>query len=84
LTLEQLAVEAVPSQRLAVLSSPLAEDVVVLSPTIASLSAIVPTWAEAAVSLELWEPVYGRLAEAQVKWEATHGVALPVSPAVSL
>jgi tRNA threonylcarbamoyladenosine biosynthesis protein TsaB len=24
-----------------------------------------------------WEPVYGRLAEAQVKWEATHGRALP-------
>lgn len=23
-----------------------------------------------------WEPVYGRLAEAQVKWEATHGRAL--------
>ena len=24
-----------------------------------------------------WEPVYGRLAEAQVKWEAAHGRALP-------
>jgi len=23
--------------------------------------------------LDLWEPTYGRLAEAQVKWEATHG-----------
>ena len=23
-----------------------------------------------------WEPVYGRLAEAQVKWEAIHGRSL--------
>lgn len=28
------------------------------------------------VSLPDWEPVYGRLAEAQVRWEATHGRAL--------
>lgn len=25
------------------------------------------------VDIEQWEPAYGRLAEAQVKWEATHG-----------
>jgi len=25
------------------------------------------------IDLATWEPVYGRLAEAQVKWEATHG-----------
>jgi tRNA threonylcarbamoyladenosine biosynthesis protein TsaB len=25
------------------------------------------------VDIETWEPVYGRLAEAQVKWEAAHG-----------
>ena len=30
-----------------------------------------------AVDLGTWEPVYGRLAEAQAKWEATHGRALP-------
>lgn len=29
------------------------------------------------VSLQQWEPQYGRLAEAQVKWEAAHGRALP-------
>ena len=28
------------------------------------------------VDLAAWEPVYGRLAEAQVKWEATHGRTL--------
>jgi tRNA threonylcarbamoyladenosine biosynthesis protein TsaB len=25
------------------------------------------------VDLARWEPMYGRLAEAQVKWEAAHG-----------
>jgi tRNA threonylcarbamoyladenosine biosynthesis protein TsaB len=30
-----------------------------------------------AVTLDTWEPEYGRLAEAQVKWEAAHGRALP-------
>jgi tRNA threonylcarbamoyladenosine biosynthesis protein TsaB len=29
------------------------------------------------VDLAAWEPLYGRMAEAQVKWEATHGRALP-------
>jgi tRNA threonylcarbamoyladenosine biosynthesis protein TsaB len=31
------------------------------------------------VDLDVWEPAYGRLAEAQVKWEAAHGRALPAS-----
>jgi len=30
------------------------------------------------VPLDTWEPAYGRLAEAQVKWEASHGRALHV------
>jgi tRNA threonylcarbamoyladenosine biosynthesis protein TsaB len=29
------------------------------------------------VDVSAWEPAYGRLAEAQVRWEATHGVPLP-------
>ena len=29
------------------------------------------------VGLSAWEPAYGRLAEAQVRWEAAHGVPLP-------
>ena len=32
-------------------------------------------WPEAA-PVAGWEPTYGRLAEAQVKWEAAHGRAL--------
>jgi len=31
------------------------------------------------VSLASWEPDYGRLAEAQVKWELAHGRPLPVA-----
>ena len=34
---------------------------------------------EGRVSLQRWEPAYGRLAEAQVKWEAAHGRELPAS-----
>ncbi|MGI8507903.1 MAG: tRNA (adenosine(37)-N6)-threonylcarbamoyltransferase complex dimerization subunit type 1 TsaB [Gemmatimonadaceae bacterium] len=34
--------------------------------------------ADGPVSLDGWEPAYGRLAEAQVKWEISHGRALPV------
>ena len=34
--------------------------------------------AEGPVDLAGWEPVYGRMAEAQVKWEATHGRSLEV------
>ncbi len=29
------------------------------------------------VDLDRWEPMYGRMAEAQVKWEAEHGRPLP-------
>ena len=29
-----------------------------------------------AADLAAWEPAYGRLAEAQVKWEAAHGRSL--------
>lgn len=31
------------------------------------------------VALDAWEPDYGRLAEAQVQWEATHARSLPTS-----
>lgn len=34
-------------------------------------------WRERPVDVAAWEPMYGRLAEAQVKWEATHGRPLP-------
>lgn len=31
------------------------------------------------VDVDRWEPAYGRLAEAQVKWESAHGRPLPAS-----
>jgi len=43
---------------------------------VAKLGGLLP-W-PAPVDLATWEPNYGRLAEAQVKWEAAHGRALTV------
>jgi tRNA threonylcarbamoyladenosine biosynthesis protein TsaB len=49
----------------------------VLSPA-ASAVTRVGDWASCGpVLLEAWEPAYGRLAEAQVVWERSHGHALP-------
>ncbi len=39
----------------------------------AVISRLVDVEARGAVDLDSWEPAYGRLAEAQVKWEAAHG-----------
>lgn len=49
----------------------------VLSPDAASIARVDGAWRSAPVDLALWEPQYGRKAEAQVKWEATHGTPLP-------
>lgn len=35
--------------------------------------------ADGPVDIDTWEPAYGRLAEAQVRWEETHGRPLPVT-----
>lgn len=44
----------------------------------AAVSCLARIEADGPVSLDQWEPTYGRLAEAQVRWEVTHGRALPV------
>lgn len=44
----------------------------------AAASCLARIEADGPVSLDRWEPAYGRLAEAQVRWEASHGRALPV------
>ncbi|HEX8850091.1 MAG TPA: tRNA (adenosine(37)-N6)-threonylcarbamoyltransferase complex dimerization subunit type 1 TsaB [Gemmatimonadaceae bacterium] len=44
-------------------------------PRASALASVSPQLVEE-VSLTSWEPAYGRLAEAQVKWEAAHGRAL--------
>lgn len=49
-------------------------------PVAAAAVRTVPLWFGAGpVPLDEWEPAYGRLAEAQVKWEAAHGRPLPAS-----
>jgi tRNA threonylcarbamoyladenosine biosynthesis protein TsaB len=35
--------------------------------------------ADGPVAVDSWEPAYGRLAEAQVQWEARHGTPLPTA-----
>jgi tRNA threonylcarbamoyladenosine biosynthesis protein TsaB len=45
-------------------------------PRASGLARVDPTLIAGPVDLAAWEPVYGRLAEAQVKWEAAHGRAL--------
>lgn len=48
-------------------------------PRAASIVRWLPTVeARGPVDLDAWEPVYGRLAEAQVKWETAHGRSLVV------
>lgn len=46
-------------------------------PRMDRLSRIGGAWCEAPVMLATWEPAYGRLAEAQVKWEDQHRQQLP-------
>ncbi|WP_310570441.1 tRNA (adenosine(37)-N6)-threonylcarbamoyltransferase complex dimerization subunit type 1 TsaB [Gemmatimonas sp.] len=78
MTLEQLDMHVAGRPRLAVLSSPVAElETQVVTPWSAHLLRVVPHAWTRVVPLESWEPQYGRLAEAQVKWEASHGATLP-------
>ena len=64
-------------ERLAVLSSPEPElELQIVTPDAAAIVRSVDWFADGPVSLDQWEPDYGRLAEAQVKWEAAHGRAL--------
>lgn len=49
----------------------------VVTPDAAMLFRVADWNAQGPVSLQSWEPAYGRLAEAQVKWEAVHQRPLP-------
>lgn len=66
--------------RIAVASSPSPErEHAIVHPTAAAVMRVAD-WASCGpVSLDAWEPVYGRLAEAQVVWERKHGHALPTA-----
>jgi tRNA threonylcarbamoyladenosine biosynthesis protein TsaB len=78
MTLEQLEMHAAGRPRLAVLSSLAPEhETCVVTPSSANLLRVASSAWSQAVALDRWEPDYGRLAEAQVKWEASHGAPLP-------
>jgi len=78
MSLEQLEMHAAERPRLAVLSSPAPDrETRIVTPSSANLQRVAASAWSRAVSLDLWEPEYGRLAEAQVKWEASHGAPLP-------
>jgi tRNA threonylcarbamoyladenosine biosynthesis protein TsaB len=53
----------------AIIASPRARSVLRLEPMLV---------ASGPVDVARWEPAYGRLAEAQVKWESAHGRPLPI------
>jgi tRNA threonylcarbamoyladenosine biosynthesis protein TsaB len=79
MSMDHLDMHAAGLLRLAVLGSPSPSgEYRVVTPSAAHLGRVaLSAWAEA-VPLDQWEPQYGRLAEAQVKWEASHGALLPV------
>lgn len=77
LSLAELALASESRARLAVLSSSEPDlERAIVTPDAAAIVRCVDWLREGPVSLDLWEPDYGRLAEAQVKWEQTHGRAL--------
>ena len=78
LPLAALEPASVGRRRVAVISSPEpAMEALVVSPAAVRLDRLAPRWLASPVPLDRWEPAYGRLAEAQVQWEARHGVPLP-------
>ena len=54
------------------------DDRAVVAPRASAICRIDDWWTHGPVALASWEPLYGRLAEAQVQWEVAHGRALPV------
>ena len=82
MSLDQLRLHAAGRPRLAVLSSPTPDlETRVVTPWSTNLLRVASTEWAGAVALDSWEPQYGRLAEAQVKWEASHGAPLPAHDA---
>jgi tRNA threonylcarbamoyladenosine biosynthesis protein TsaB len=78
MTLEQLELYAAGRPRLAVLESPTPDrESRIVTPSSKNLSRVAALAWMAAVPVDRWEPEYGRMPEAQVKWEAAHGALLP-------
>jgi tRNA threonylcarbamoyladenosine biosynthesis protein TsaB len=72
-------VDTIAAEHGALTISPSRELGTIVSHPRARAVARLETWmsARGPVNLATWEPAYGRLAEAQVRWETTHGRPLP-------
>ncbi len=82
LTADALSATVPGDRRIGVLTTPFADEPPTVTPHVRYLRRAAGSWCDQSVSLEAWEPEYGRLAEAQVKWEERFGMALPETPAV--
>lgn len=81
LTTDAVVLEARRHGATVIASAPLGGEGVVhdvMAPHVRGALSLLQSGLAPQVSLDLWEPNYGRLPEAQVKWEATHGHELPV------
>jgi len=75
-TLQRLALE----YDARVVSPSVIEDAITAAPRAAAVTRLEALIAATGpVDIDRWEPAYGRLAEAQVKWETAHGRPLPAS-----
>lgn len=84
LSVSELLALGPASMRVAVLESTVElNGCPVVLPDAGRLPLVHGSWREAPVDLASWEPDYGRLAEAQVKWELVHGRQLPAPAPVT-
>ncbi|MBL0172648.1 MAG: tRNA (adenosine(37)-N6)-threonylcarbamoyltransferase complex dimerization subunit type 1 TsaB [Gemmatimonadaceae bacterium] len=74
---DALAVLVATRHQLVVLGSVNSEQETPVVPDAAQLGRVHQWRRYGRVALDRWEPAYGRLAEAQVKWELTHQQSLP-------
>ena len=77
--IEASALDGVASESEARVVTPLHIDGVIRGRPVASGVVHLSDWLErhGPVDVGAWEPAYGRLAEAQVRWESAHGKPLP-------
>lgn len=83
MSVAQLQALTTEANRLGVLSAPAELTGAVVTPNALGFLRIAPA-AIVDVPVATWEPLYGRLAEAQVQWEQRHGEPLPVVPLASI
>ncbi len=81
MTVESLRMHTSENRRVAVLDTPHSlPSAWIVIPNGSRLLSIGGSWRDSPVDLASWEPLYGRVAEAQVQWEIAHGHPLPDIP----